>query len=151
MSSDWVWAINAAATGQGIDAVDNASVTNPTTQITRACTRILRALAGGTNLAIRLSIPSAASITTSCSLAVFGRCGDSGEWQRLRNRNNLSSVTFTLPTSPVVNGSLKSSEVDNLNHLFDCQGCDQFLIGVETALALSGGNAYDSVLSAKIF
>lgn len=151
LSADWTWAINAASTGQGLDAADASPITNPTTQITNLRSRILRAVGGGTNLAVRLSIPTAATITTSCSIAVFGRCGDNGEWQRLRNRNNLPSATFTLPASPVVNGTRKSTEVDNLNHIFDCQGCDQFLIGNETALALSGGNAFDAILSAKIF
>jgi len=150
MSADWTWAINAAAAAAGLDAIDAATITNPTTQITAARSRILRAN-GGTNIAVRLSIPSAATLSTSCSIAVFGRCGDNGKWQRLRNRNNGSSATFTIGASAVINGTLKSSEVDNLTHIFDTQGCDQFLFGNEVALVVSGGNAYDSLLEAKIF
>lgn len=150
ISSDWTWAINAAAAAAGLDAIDAATITNPTTQITAARSRIIKSV-GGTNIAVRLSIPSAATLSTSCSIAVFGRCGDSGKWQRLKNRNNASSATFAIGSNAVVNGTLKSSEVDNLNHIFDTQGCDQFLFGNEVALVLSGGNAYDSLLEAKIF
>ena len=150
IASGWIDAID---TG-GVVTIDNAAITDPTSQITAGDRKLIqRGQKCGTLLQFRLVYDSDSSaFTTAPVFAVFGRASGFGDqWQRLRNKSNGLTLTFAAAATDIDVGPLKFTNPDNENHTFDCQGCDEFLVGLETAINPAGGLAALSSLQVKIF
>lgn len=142
LSSNWIDAIDAG----GVATQDAASITNPDSEITAVTRHTLsRQNSAGTLLRLRLGYsgtPSADPV-----LAVFGRSGTDA-WERLVNKSGGSSATLTTAASTdVTDGTLKYTAVGD-GQTFDCQGCDELLVGVQTAFA--GSATADAIVQAKI-
>src|SRR5688572_3929372 len=144
ITSAWVTAIDAG----GMDAADNASITNPTTQITATDHRIIRRNSGGTTLLVRLVYDATLTAITNPVIAVFGRTNGQ-DWQRLLNNAGATAATLTTDSADVSNGTYKFTHPSTTDHAWDCMGCDEFLIGVQTAMSGSTGTATTAYLQAK--
>ena len=144
----WVVAIDSG----GADDQDAATITNPTSSITASSRHILnRNFKSGTTLVVRLGYDVGAGSLTNPVIKVFGRSG-SDAWQVLRNKSGSLTATITTATSTdVSDGTYKYTNPDLNDNAWDCQGCDQILIGVETAYAAGSGTAANACLRAKMF
>lgn len=142
LTSRWTVAITAG----GPASQDAASITNPTTQITASTRRILkRNKMNGTLVMVRLGYSGTPS--TSPIIGVWGRTG-TDVWQRLINKSSGTAPALTTAASTdVTDGTLKYTSASE-DHTFDCVGCEEILIGVETAFA--GSVTADSIIQAKI-
>ncbi len=118
--------------------LDNASITDPTTQIVRDTTSIFSRQAGGTILLIRLGYDDALASITNPVIRVFGRTGDDA-WQELPDAAGNSAITLTTAASvDATDGTLKYTKAVVAAHSVDCLGCEEILIGVQTVLAGTG-------------
>jgi hypothetical protein len=144
LTQNWTTAISAG----GPAVQDNASITNPTTQITAATRIPLRRGGVGTILLLRLGYDDALTTITDPVVKVFGRTG-SDAWQLLKSI--ASALTATLPTAATdsTDGTLDYTTPDLSTHAWDCAGCDELLVGVETALAGTGSTA-NAIIQAKV-
>jgi hypothetical protein len=143
LTSRWITAIDAT----GMDDVDAATITNPTTGITLSTRHIIgRSGDVGTNLMLRMAYAGTSSV--SPIVKVFGRTG-SDAWQVLKNKAGNVSATVQTNSTDATDGTLSYTTVDN-NTIWDCLGCDEFLVGVETAYAVSAGSAATALLQAKM-
>lgn len=142
LTSRWTTAISAG----GPATQDAASITNPTTEITASTRRILkRNRMNGTLVMVRLGYSGTPS--TDPIVGVWGRTGTDA-WQRLINKSSGTQSTLaTVSASDVTDGTLKYTSASE-DHTFDCVGCEEILIGVETAFA--GSVTADSIIQMKI-
>lgn len=142
VSSNWINAIDAGR----VATADNASITNPDTQIVNASTHIIsRDRHAGTLLKIRLAYTGTPS--TDPVLVMFGRSGVD-KWERLINKSDSTTSTLTTAVATdVTDGTLFYTQVTD-DHTFDCNGCDELLIGVQTAF--NGTVTTTAVVQAKI-
>ena len=126
-ASEWVDAIT------NVVLLDNASITDPATQITDSSRKIIsRAGWQGSSLCIRLLYDQAAGAGDAPTLAVFGRFNASHPWERLLTKANNRTVTFTpSATHTLFSAALRGTEVHSTNHVLDNLGCNDFLVGVE--------------------
>lgn len=148
LSALWTWAISEGR----VATADNSgsSITNPTTMITAATQRILlRRSRAGTTLLLRLAYSAGATVSTSPVVEVFGRTGTNA-WQRLENKSGAVAVTLTAAADDVTDGTLKYTHPSMTTHAFDCAGCDEILVGVKTAFAVSAGVTTNAEVQAKI-
>jgi hypothetical protein len=127
------------AVADGLPAtIDAATITNPTTQITRAGTNLLTVQGRGTFLIVRLAYDDGLTSITNPTVKVFGR-GNSGEpWRILRTRGGALSAQLLTAATDATDGTLDYTTPDLTTNVWDLQGCDQILIGVEVALAGTG-------------
>jgi hypothetical protein len=121
-----------------VATIDNASITNPATQITRSGTSIVRSDSGGTFLVVRLAYDDGLTGITNPIVKVFGRASLSEPWRLLRNRAGSLSASLATASTDATDGTLDYTTPDLSTNVWDVQGCDQFIIGVETALAGTG-------------
>jgi len=144
----WVTAIDSG----GADDQDAATITNPTTEITASTRHIPnRNFKSGTTLVVRLAYDDGAGTLTNPVIRVFGRSG-SDAWQVLRNKSGSLTATITTATSTdPADGTYKYTVPDLNDNAWDCQGCDQILIGIETAFAAGSGTAANAFVQAKMF
>jgi hypothetical protein len=144
LSSNWITVIDSA----GVATQDASAITNPDTQITRAAVHIIRRENhAGTTLTLRMAYTGTPNAVPS--LAVFGRSGSDG-WQRLKSKSGANAAVLThAASSDVTDGTLKYTEVTDAQR-FDCDGCDEFLIGVETAYSVSAGSTTGTLVQAKM-
>lgn len=119
-----------------INVIDAATVTNPETQVTRNTTSIIKRT-GGTTLRVRMAYDASLTVSTAPVVKVFGRTGTDA-WQLLRSVRGNVSETLAVAGTDVSDGAFKYTTSDQLTHSWDCDGCDQLLIVVETALAGTG-------------
>jgi hypothetical protein len=146
-TSKWTEIISAG----GPTSADTARIVNPTTAITADTRRIFRRGGLGTFLVFRLKYNGSITSVTSPKIAVFGRTGSAEQWQRLSAKSGADSATLTVSTSnDSGDGTMKYTTVVPADHTFDCQGCEEFLVGVETALAATG-TVNTSTIEAKIY
>lgn len=127
LSSRWINILDAG----GVAIQDAATITNPTTQIDSPTSHIAkRNNFHGTLVKVRLAYtgtPSADPV-----LVVFGRTG-SDAWQKLYTKNGDGTVTLTTAVATdVTDGTYFYTEVTD-DHTLDCDGCDEIIIGVQTA------------------
>lgn len=152
LTSDWqtMIAANDGSDG-GPESADAATITNPTTQITKATRRIyLRQGKAGMFLVLRLGYDDALTVTVDPVVAVFGRKNSSGKWERLRNRAGaLTGTLATDITNDVTDGTLKYTTVHHDNNMWDVLGCNEILVGVQTALA-GTGTTTNSIVEGKV-
>ena len=146
VTSKWTQIIEAG----GVASIDAATITNPATQIT-AATRVLhrRGGAAGTTIRVRLGYDDALSAITNAIVELWGRTAGQA-WQRLRNKAGASSATLTTDTTnDATDGTLKYTDPNQTTHAWDCEGCEEFLVGVTTALA-GTGVVTNAVVEAKV-
>lgn len=147
LSSLWDDAIEAG----GMDDADAATITNPTTEITLATRHPMRReTLHGTTLAARFCYDRTATGIVAPVIVIFGRStpqdgtpqdGTPQPWQRLRTLSNNLSATMNVAATDTDDGTLKYTNPDNADHQWDMAGCDEFLVGVQTAHAVGGGSA----------
>lgn len=145
LSSKWMTVIDAG----GPAVQDAATIQNPDVSITAATRHIFYRGSYGTNLLVRLGYDDGLTIITDPIIKIFGRTGTDA-WQILPNK--AASPTVTLATSlstDAADGTLFYTAIDMQEHQIDCQGCEQILIGVETALAGTGSVA-NSIIQIKL-
>jgi hypothetical protein len=118
--------------------IDNATITNPVTQITRSGTSLLTTQGRGTFLVVRLAYDAGLTAITAPTVKVFGR-GNSGEpWRILRTRGGALNAQLLTAATDATDGTLDYTTPDLTTNVWDLQGCDQILVGVEAALAGTG-------------
>jgi hypothetical protein len=131
-----------------VATIDAATVTNPTSQVVRAGTNIMRADGGGTFLVVRLAYDDGLTAITAPAVKVFGRANLGEPWRLLRTRGGAVQSTLLTAATDAEDGTLKYTTPDLTTSVWDVQGCDQFIVAVETALAGTGttSNAVVQVL-----
>lgn len=137
-----------------VDNQDSATITDPTAleTATRLFTRT-RDL--GTIIRARLRYPSGLTTPVSPIVKLFGRkkarTGESDQiWQPLRNKAGDISVTMTIASTDIAIGSYLYTTPDLDAHSWDCDGFDEFLFGVETALSAAAGAVTDNAMQVRI-
>lgn len=132
-TSFWETAISAG----GIAVQDAATITNPSTEIASTAT-ILKRGGKGTLLVVRLQYDDGLTSITDPVIKVFGRTG-SDMWEVLKTRASTPAITFTVTTG--ANDTTDGTYLYTLPSYvdaFDCLGCEEIVIGVQTALAGTG-------------
>ena len=135
------WQTIIAAGGPAL--LDNANITNPTTQIVRPTTSLFILGTQATNLLLRLAYADALSSITSPVVKVFGRLDSNNAWQLLKAKASVGSTTLTATltadaTNDVTDGTYKYTTPDFQNTCWDCLGCTEILVGIQTVLAGTG-------------
>lgn len=137
-----------------VDNQDSGTITDPTTleTATRLFTR-LRDM--GTIIRARFRYPSGLTAPVSPIVKLFGRkkalTGETAQvWQPLRNKAGDISVTLTIASTDVAIGSSLYTTPDLDAHSWDCDGFDEFLFGVETALSAAAGSVADNAIQVRI-
>lgn len=146
--SRWVIAIDAG----GMDDQDAATITNPTAQITDSSRHILRREGRrGTFITARLVYDKGLSSITAPKVKLFGRPSPDDAWELLTSKAGGLNATITPDTANNAgNGVMNFTTPDQSAHVWDCLGCNEFLFGVETALAATG-DVTTARLEAKIY
>ena len=147
MKAGWITVISAG----GMTVQDNATITNPTTQITSSTRRIIQRRSRGTHLILRMKYDSTLATITSPVVKVFGRVGPGEAWQLLYSRDtNLVETITADTTNDARDGTFNYTTPDFAIHAWDCLGCDELLVGIQTVLAGSTGSTATALLQAKI-
>lgn len=134
MTSGWQTLIDAG----GVTVQDAATITNPTTQITASTRHIFQRKSAGTNLILRMKYDDGLTTITSPVVKVFGRTGG-GAWEVLKSRAAALTATLTATTATdSQDGTYSYTVVDFSTQAWDCLGCEEILVGIETALAATG-------------
>lgn len=132
---EWATAIAAG----GVATQDAATIDNPTADITRSTTSVVNlGSVSGVYVTVQLAYDDGLTSITSPVIELYGRAGGSGTWIRLPNRAGATAVTLTTATTDVTDGTLFYTAPSPTNHIWDRMGCDEFLVGVTTALAGTG-------------
>lgn len=142
-------------TAGGPAALDATTINSPTSQITASTRAIFSCMGTGTTILVRLGYDGTLTAITNPVIKVFGRTGAAETWQVLKNRaGGMSSTITLLPTSTdtidTVAGPLTYTAPDYTTLAFDRLGCEEILIGIETALAGSTGVTNTSILQVKL-
>ena len=112
----------------------------------------------GTLLGLRMTYNTGLTNIVSPVVKVFGRVrtltatGETvGPWQLLKNRLGDLSVPLTVASTDVIvtASGPKATTPDPFGHYWDCQGCNEFLVGVEIAMSATG-KITKAALEAKI-
>lgn len=119
-----------------INAIDAATVTNPNTQVTRNTTPIIKR-SGGTTLRLRMAYDASLTVSTAPVVKVFGRTG-SDSWQLLKSVRGNVSEALSVAATDASDGTLKYTTSDQFVHSWDCDGCDELIVVIETALSGTG-------------
>jgi hypothetical protein len=110
----------------------------------------------GTRLSLRVRYSSSGTVVTPPVFKVFGRYKSledtAAEWQTLVNASEQQSVTIApaATTDLYLVGGDRVTTVIPSKHVFDTQGCNEFLIGVETKIVFTGGSPTTAALEVKI-
>lgn len=136
-----------------VDNQDASPITDPTALET--ATRLFRTQQGrGTIIRARFRYPSGLTTPVSPVVKLFGRwytAAGSEIWQPLRNKAGDISVTLTIDqTNDVAIGTSLYTTPDLDAHSWDCDGFDEFLFGVETALSAAAGEFTDNAIQVRI-
>lgn len=130
----------------GMTVQDASPITNPDLEITASTRHII----SGDNeqsvfLALRMAYDDGLASITDPIVKVFGRASDAQDWEILRNKaGSITGTIATDTTNDVSDGTLNWTTTHADNNVWDRNGCNEFLVGVETALAGFGdtSNAY---------
>lgn len=145
LTSKWVTVIS-----DGGPAVqDAATITNPTTQITASTRRIFNKADTGTIVLVRLGYDDGATSITNPVVKVFGRTGTE-PWMVLKDvAGNLTLTLTTAASTDAADGTLLYTAADVATASVDCLGCEEIIVGVQTALAVTGTTA-NSIIQLKL-
>ncbi len=131
--SAWVTVLDAGT----VTTIDNASITAPATQVTRAGTHpIYLGTGAGQYVQVRMGYDASLTVTTNPVVKVFGR-RSGGAWELLPTRAGALTITLAAAATDVSDGTLKYTTPAS-SAVVDMLGCDEILVGVETALAGTG-------------
>lgn len=134
IASAWYTAVPAGV----LNAQDAATITAPATEIVGAVNRIFVS-ENGTLLRLRVKYDAGISAVTDPILRLFGRLNSSDSWQSVQNQDEQTAITVTTDlTNDVSDGTWNWTLADLNAHTFDKDGCQEFLIGIQTALAATG-------------
>jgi len=128
---------------------DAVSITNPTTQIIGATTHIISMDNGATFIALRLGYDDGLTGITDPVVKVFGRT-KTDAWQVLKTRAGTLTATLTTAATDAADGTLFYTTPDIESHVWDCFGCEELIVGIETALA-GVGTVANSIIQGKLF
>ena len=133
-----------------MDGADGAPLDDPDADITNATTHILTTGGRGTKLLLRMRYDDDDSAPTDPVVKVFGRHSSSDtQWMTLSN--DTPAIVGTIVTTvadDVTDATNKWSTVLPATR-FPLLGCDEILVGVQTAYAATG-NAALALLEAKV-
>jgi len=130
-----------------LTTADGDPVTDPEAMTASSRRLLQRDNRMGTFLGVRMKYNTGLTNITSPILKIFGRMRTVtatsetvGPWQILKNRLGDLSVPLTVASTDVVVSASgpKATTPDPMGHYFDCQGCNEFLIAVETAMTATG-------------
>ena len=133
-----------------MDTADGSPVDDPDADITNSTTHILATGGRGTKLLVRMRYDDNDSSPTDPVVKVFGRhsSGDT-QWMTLSNDTpGIVGTIVTAVTTDVTDATNKWSTVLPATS-FPLLGCDELLVGLQTAYAATG-NAALALLEAKI-
>lgn len=134
MTAGWVTIIDAG----GMTVQDAATITNPTTQITSSTRHILRREAKGTHLLLRMQFDDGLTSITDPVVKVFGRTGNQ-DWEIIKTAVITPADTATITTTSYSeNGTDKFTTPDTSSQVWDCLGCAEVIVGIQTVLAGTG-------------
>jgi len=132
-------------TAGGINVQDAATITDPDAEIVSASNSIIRVDGAGTLLMLRMKYDDGITGPTEPIIKVFGRlanrnsASETDDWMILANKVNNISVTIDIALSTdVSDGTWNWTHPHWDAHVWDLAGCNEVLIGVETALAATG-------------
>lgn len=146
ITSGWSTVIDAL----GMDDVDAATITNPTTEIILSTRHRLHRKGIGTTLLLRMGYDDGLTSITDPVVKVFGKTGTSEIWTLLKsNAPALTGTLTTALTTDVTDGTYLYTTPDPIALGWDCLGCDYLLVGIQTALA-GTGTVTNAFLQAKI-
>lgn len=135
LTAQWVTIIDAG----GADDQDAATITNPTTQIVLSTRHILLRGNQGTILLLRLVYDDGLTSITNPVVKVFGRSLSTEIWQLLKTKAAALTGTLTTATSTDVTDATNNyTTPDYDTQSWDCLGCAEILVGIQTALAATG-------------
>jgi len=133
-----------------MDTVDAVTVDDPDADITNSTTHILTTGGRGTKLLLRMRYDDGDSSPTDPVVKVFGRHSSSDtQWMTLSNDTPaiVGTIVTTVATD-VTDATNKWSTVLPATR-FPLLGCDELLVGLQTAYAATG-NAALALLEAKV-
>lgn len=135
-SSGWLTIIDAG----GMVVQDAATITNPTTQITSSTRHLFRRMGLGTTLLLRMGYDDGISgAITSPIVKVFGRSDANQAWDLLTTKSiSLTSTITVTQATDVQDGTYGYTTVSAVTQAWDCLGCSEFLVGVETIFSATG-------------
>ena len=129
------------------NTADAATITDPDTEIAGADNRIYT-VHEGTRLKLRLRYDDADTQSTDPVVKVFGRFNDgtsADPWENLVDLcNSLTSALAVVEATDVSDGTNNWTAPHVTSNTFNLNGCNQVLVGVQTALVLGGGPTYAS-------
>ena len=145
LAAPWQNVIDAGGVTQ-----DAATVTNPTSQCTKSTSHIFKRRKGqGSFIRARLGYDDGLTGITNPKVKLFGRANSTDAWQLLPNIAGNFQVTMTTAATDAEDGTLKYTTPDPEDHMWDCDGNDEFIFAVETALA-GTGVTNNAILQARI-
>lgn len=142
-ASQWTNMIDAG----GIASQDASPITDPDSDITNSTTKIVGGGGRGNRLLIRYGY-TATGLTTDPVIVVFGRYDSNEDWMVLENEDGDNEITMATPATDAGNGTLLYTSVDDTHSMIRTKGCQEFLVGVETAAA--GGTRTSDVFQGKV-
>lgn len=146
VASRWYDAISAGGPG----VLDAATITNPDTQIADASRSIRNTGGRCSRVTFRLKRPTGLTITADAVLVCFGRTTAEDPWQRLFTLGGNGTSTLTSTANDITDGTNLYTDATLEDHTFDLMGCVQFVVGIQTALALSVGSTALTTIQAKL-
>lgn len=130
----------AAIDNGGLNSQDAATITNPDTEIVGSTAHIVRTNGFGTQLKVRMQYDDGITPSADPIIQCFGRGRPGDVWQLLQNKAGSTSITLVTATSTdLTDGTDLYTAVDPDDHHIDQDGCTEFLFGVTTAFAGTGG------------
>jgi hypothetical protein len=162
VNAQFVAAASALCDWHGIGGVlylteqDAATITNPDSQISTNTGNTARAIfvkdaRMGSLIGLRMSYNSGLVGITGPTVKLFGRAPGS-TWQLMKTRLGAVSVTLSANAYDIAkaSGTTFYTTVDPEEHYFDCQGCTEFLVGVEETISVSSGTITVAGLEIKV-
>lgn len=154
LSSEWITAIEAG----GMVVQDNATPTNPLTQITSGTRNFLKKGAVGTLIVASMAYSSGITLSVSPIVKMFGRyrypgnIGRVGRWMTLPNIASTPAITttITVATSTDDNDGAFGYTLVTTATTWDSLGTNEYIFAVSTIFAVSVGSAATAFLQAKI-
>ena len=133
-----------------MDVADGAPLDDPDADITNSTTHVLTTGGRGTKLLLRMRYDDGDSSPTDPIVKVFGRHSSSDtQWMTLSNDSPaIVGTIVTTVADDVTDATNKWSTVLPATR-FPLLGCDEILVGVQTAYSATG-NAALALLEAKI-
>jgi len=122
----------------GMDDQDAATITNPTTQITLGTRKIFKRRANGTTLLVSLAYDDGLTSITNPVIKLFGRYDSTEAWRVVLTKGGSLTATFAVASTDSTDGTNLYTPANYDTIAWDCLGYEEFVMGVETALAGTG-------------